>query len=380
MVIDGYKMRNILFIAHVTSLYGANRSMLDILRYIDREKFNVYVILPSKGEVEKELRSLKVMYKVVNMCWTTHATNESFQRDKIYINIHAVKKICEYIHKWNIDIVHTNSSVINLGAIAARITHSRHIWHMRELPNQYDFTSDSKYLDKYLLRKSDRVICISKYVEKELFGKKKMKNTVRLYNAIDINKYSIEREEILQKDIVNIFVCGAIIEVKKQLIVVQAVKLLVDKGYHNIRLTIVGDGYEYREKIINYIKKNELNEYVRLEPFVADLSQYRKNADIAVMSSINEALGRVTIESMLSELVLIGADSGATSELIKDYYNGLKYQSESPKELAERIEYVLFHKDKIKKMIKNAKKFALKNFEASNRVKQLEQIYCDVTH
>lgn len=369
---------NLLFVTHVTSMYGANSSMIDVLRYIDRKKFNVYVIGPGRGDIVRYVHSLNIKYKAIDMCSTVHMQGEKISFGKLCKNIQAIIKMCKIVKEWKIDIIHSNSSVINLGAIVSCITKKKHVWHIRELPVQYNYKNDFALLDRLLLNRSDKVICISEYVKEEIEKRKKIKNLVQIYDAIDVRKYIINHKDIFSDGNINILVCGLIIQNKRQLDAVRAVRMLIGKGYENIRLIIVGDGEEYRKEIVKYIKAHQLEKYIKLYPFTSDLRQFRRNADIAVMSSVNEALGRVTIESMLSELIVIGADSGATSELIREKYNGLKYNCELPEELALKIEYAIKNKKQMEEIIKNAKKFALKNFGVEKNVKKVEQIYISI--
>lgn len=368
-------MTNILFLSHVSSLYGANRSMLDIIRNIDKDKFMIFVVIPDLGQIGVKLREMKITYKVIPMSPTVHSKLDYEEVAKIEKNFKAIKQICGLIKEWNIDIVHTNSSVINLGAIAAKITNRKHVWHIRELDVQYNFKNDCKLLDSILLKKSDKVICISNYVKKDLCKTVNYNNAIVFYNPIDSEKYDVVRNDILTNPQINLLVCGVIIENKRQLVVVKAIKILLDKGYRNIKLTIVGDGGEYKKRIVKYVRDNHIEDYVEINSFCEDLTEYRRKADIAVMSSVYEALGRVTIESMLNELVVIGADSGATHELIRDNVNGLKYMPDSPEELAEKIEYAMENKEEMRKMVKQAKQFAMKNFDAKRKILQLEKMY-----
>lgn len=366
---------NILFLSHVSSLYGANRSMLDIIKNVDRDKFKIFVVIPDSGQICVKLREMQVPYKVVPMVSTVHTKFDYEEIVKVKKNVKAIKQLCKLIKEWEIDVVHTNSSVINLGAIAAKMTNRKHLWHVRELDIHYNYKRDCKIIDRILLKKSDKVICISKYVKHELCKETNYKNAIIFYNPIDIEKYDVVKNDIMTNKQINILVCGVIGENKKQLVVVKAVKLLFDRGYTNINLAIVGDGGEYKKKIVKFVRDNHMEEYVQIHSFCEDLTDYRKRADIAVMSSVYEALGRVTIESMLSEIIVIGADSGATHELIKEKVNGLKYMPESPDELADKMEYAIKNKEEMKKMVSRAKQFALNNFDAKKKVLQLEKIY-----
>ena len=98
-------------------------------------------------------------------------------------------------------------------------------------------------------------------------------------------------------------------------------------------------------------------------------------ADIAVVSSRYEALGRVTIESMLGEVLVIGADSGATTELICDGVTGYLYEVGNSRQLADQIISVLENKNKSREIVYQAKKYALENFDSSQYAAQILKIY-----
>lgn len=369
---------NILYITHYTSLYGANRSLLDMIEALDRNVFQVYVILPSYGELERKLRALKATYAIIPFQTDIHEARQAFSQrvERFVENSNAVSMVRRYIHKWDIDIVHSNASVTDIGAIAALLERKKHIWHIRELPVQYRFSFDNRLLHRFLLGKAAKVICISKYVRKEQGKTIKKANTALVYNPIRVGAYKIQRGSYFNHKTIRFLVCGVIFENKKQLVAVEAIHSLLRKGISNISLTVVGDGDAgYRKRIVDYIQKNHLERHVEMLPFADDLCDCRMSADIAIMSSVHEALGRVTLESMLSELLVIGADSGATSELIKDGHNGLKYDPSSPEDLACKMEYAIHNMGASVKMIKNAKRFAAQEFDSKIQILKIEEIY-----
>ena len=71
----------------------------------------------------------------------------------------------------------------------------------------------------------------------------------------------------------------------------------------------------------------EDSKFKGIVPFQSDLYELRKHADIALMCSRGEALGRVTVEAMLSENLVIGADSAGTKEIIQNKVTGYLYKT-----------------------------------------------------
>ena len=112
--------------------------------------------------------------------------------------------------------------------------------------------------------------------------------------------------------------------------------------------------------------------------FQLDLKKLRKEADIALMCSKSEGLGRVTVESMLSENVVIGASCAGTAEIIKDGVNGYLYESGNVYDLSEKIYNVITHWSEQQKIIKNAKEYAKLNFNIENYAEKICEIYFEI--
>ena len=171
--------------------------------------------------------------------------------------------------------------------------------------------------------------------------------------------------------------CGSIQEAKGQLDAVKAVDYLVNT-YHlnNIRLQIVGNGSgNYCQKIRNYMEVRNLNEYIDIVPFQSDLYELRKHADIALMCSRGEALGRVTVEAMLSENLVIGADSAGTKEIIQNKVTGYLYKTGDVKDLSKKIYEAVTHWERQERIIKNAVNYAKQEFDSEKYAYRMLEIY-----
>ena len=101
---------------------------------------------------------------------------------------------------------------------------------------------------------------------------------------------------------------------------------------------------------------------ISLRGYCDQLDKIRKNYDIALVCSSNEALGRVTVESMGSGCVTIGADAGCTPSIIKDGVNGYLYKLHDVEDLKNKIMYVYEHVENISTIRMNARKYVEDNF------------------
>ena len=381
---------HILFIANCESLYGANRSMIDLAVELQKLGQDVFFFFSQQGEgrdrykLKQELGKRGFQYAFLRYCPSVHSHEENGIVNKILrkeINKRCLLKMEYYVAKWKIDIIHTNSLTHTIGALLSKKMEKPHVWHIREaLQSDYDLYFDNWLQYRYELKKADKIICISDFIrnihKKMLFGTK----TITLYNGFNIKNYLLDGAYKKYKSYYTLIICGVIRKEKGQLQAVKALKHLIYKyKVKNVRLQIVGDGSGgYYEQINNFINEYKLNYYVDIIPFQDDLRELRRNADIALVCSVNEAFGRVTIESMLSENLVIGADSGGTAEIIEDGVVGYLYQRGNEDDLCKKIYNVITHWEKQEEIIQRAKEYAKINFGVTGYAKKILSLYEDL--
>lgn len=91
-----------------------------------------------------------------------------------------------------------------------------------------------------------------------------------------------------------------------------------------------------------------------------------RQADIILVCSRFESFGRIAAEAMMLAKPVIGADNTGTAETIRDGYNGLLYETGNYIQLADRVEYLINHKEKIEELGYNGYAFASETFTREN--------------
>lgn len=296
------------------------------------------------------------------------------------VNLFRLPRLCHIIQKWDVDIIHTNSSTHDIGIIAAGILRKKHVWHVREVMELF-------YHAKYIFpkmyvklrAKSDAVICVSEFVYNCSMERYPNKNMKMIYNPYDINYYDIKRTSFAPEKKVRILAAGHVLPIKGQIDIVYAMAVLKERGIDFVSAMIVGGGdKEYIEKIERLIHEKKLEDFVEYRPYMSDLRELRKEHDIALSSSVEDALPRVTVEGMLGELLSIGTNSGGIVELIQEGETGLLYAPGNYVELADKIEYAVSHRSECWKMIRRAKEFAVREFELKQSGERVLQVYRDI--
>jgi glycosyltransferase involved in cell wall biosynthesis len=353
----------VVFITHYTTLYGANRSLLNLIDGLKCFKVKSFVLCPSEGEITKALERRKVPFFIFPFkLWMSSPLKMSkkmpftFVKLKYYIkNILFNLKIIQFRHlafnlialpfliikikRWNVDIVYTNSSVTQIGASIAMILKKPHVWHIREFGNldcQLEYDWGRKHFEK-LLNKADAIIAISKAIKEDVLNNIHSKIYIVYNGVISKTDCNISKERAFDFNIPSNYtfaIVGILHPNKGQDQAIRALALL-KKDYPNTRLIIVGSG---SDEHLEYLKKLccdlEVGNQVEFLGYISNPFEAYLKADAILMCSKFEAMGRVTAEAMAVARPVIGYNNGGTAEIIKDEVTGLLY-NEDYKDLAK---------------------------------------------
>ncbi len=371
--------RNIMYIFNDTAFGGAGQSLLDTLVEI-KGKINPIVIIRDDATVEDRFSELGI--KCYQIPFSTDyvkigSADEEKRKQDIKKSYEAALYLLPIIEKEKIQLIHINSSVSSFAAIAALMRNVPYVWHIRELlEEQFEYEFLNKELKIYLYKKADKLLAISNFVQKK-YDEKYRLHTCRIYNGLNIQRFRADIPE--KKPFENTFIVAAMITPGKgQWDVVQAVELLVERGYSDVKVIIVGRGSAgYLWALKKYIKRKKLESNISIMPFQDNLSQLRKQSSYAITSSQNEALGRVTIEAMLAGNIVIGARSGGTTEIIgENEERGFLYELGSSISLADTMERAMKCDEERKcVLLQKAQQYAENTFDSRQYCAKLGEIY-----
>lgn len=375
----------ICFFAHNTKTYknGAAISLIDTANELADRGFEVIIVLPNKN-LHYPIKNKKIKCVTIpSFSMRTRLNDRSMLNKlkefiKIIYNRFAIRRAEKVLKKENIDIVHINGIDSEVGAEVALKLGVPYIWHIRQLLEEdFGMRLHNEKRILWLLNKADAVIAISKTV-KEKFEKLLNRDLLLIYNGIPLDEYIInDRKPFFSDKTLKILLAGRIVKQKGQFDAVKAINHLVKLGINNIHLTLAGNIQDenYVKEIEEYINKYQLNDYVEISNHISDLKQLRKKCDIGLICSKKEAFGRVTVETMASRMLAVGANTGGTVEIIIDNVTGLLYQEGDYVSLANRIKYAIDNKDKMNKIIEDGYQSAVKKYSISSVVYQVIEIY-----
>ena len=104
-----------------------------------------------------------------------------------------------------------------------------------------------------------------------------------------------------------------------------------------------------------------------------------KETDVFLMPSRSDAFGIAFLEAWASKKPVIGANIGATPEVIKDNIDGLLVEFDNPREIAEKVIYLLKKKNIRRKLGTQGENKVIKNYTWEHVVDKTVNLYKELT-
>tara|TARA_B110000908_G_scaffold172446_1_gene239867 strand:+ start:5085 stop:6212 length:1128 start_codon:yes stop_codon:yes gene_type:complete len=371
--------KKILFISANSEFYGAERSLHSTLTAM--KKSNIYeplVIVSKNGGFCKELRKLDIPVFIIPFQGIVNY-RRGYQPLrgilKLIFNLICVILFfvfCKLI-RLSPKVVHTNTVTTDFGWLLSKFFNIQHVFHIREsLKDQFGFDVElgDQYLH-YMMSNSAKNIGISQYIRHTYERKFKNLHIELLYNCVEL-RYDREKPTKIDTNIINIALVGRLDVDKNWIVALKAAREL-SPNCRAFRMHFFGSGGELNT-LQQYVRENELDNCISFHGYYEniDLSDF----DIGLICSQYEAFGRVTAEYALSKLIVVGANTGGTKELLK-LLNGVGFNSDDYHDLASQLQKVLSNIDEYKANIDDARNTAIASFNSARHFNNLEQIYQD---
>lgn len=380
-------MNNILFLHAGAEMYGADKVMLDLIRRLDKNKYNPLVILPTDGVLVDELKKENI--KVVVMPYPIMRRRYFNLKGLIqyaFGMLEYTNKITKMAKEQRINLIHTNTAATLEGSFVSKKLHIPQLWSIHEIivSPKIMYTVTSKLIAKY----SSIAITDSKAVKDHLDASGYFKeDAVKvIYNGVDSNRFKPDNdcsylydEWNIPKDAKIIGMMGRVNSWKGQADFLKAANIIMSK-FPDVYTVFVGaafEGEEWREKeLANAIAQSPYKDRIINKGYRTDSEGIYKLYDVFVLPSTNpDPLPTVVLEAMATGKPIVGYKHGGVCEMVKDGYNGLLADVRNPEDLAIKIESLLEDNDKRTAMGKNSRKRLLEKFSIEAYVQNYSAEY-----
>jgi len=358
------------FFLHSPSLGGAELSTLELVKGLIARGNKVDCIMPSGGmELAQMLRDAGAqIHELTTVSWWTHSIGNAISESSLVESL---------LHTLETDLVVTITGVIPQAAIAARNLKIPHIWCLHEfmdLDHGFKIPFQKETFSHLVFEYSDRVICNSRSVRDYFFESQDSKIEV----VYPFPQNLEVGEGIEYKNLSEPFTIGLIANFspeKGHLLLLSALARLRLSGIH-VKVIFFGEhgSVELRRDINAFIKENLLADRVEFRGYVRSKKEIFSAINAAVVPSSNEGFGRVPFESMTFGVPVIYSESGALSEYMVPFNNGLPFKAKDSLSLANAIEN-LINQETIRVKLRNGGlRFIREIHESKSYILKFDQI------
>ena len=304
----------------------------------------------------------------------------------------AIFSLYRLFRKEKFDIVHTNTAKAGvLGRIAARIAGVPAIVHSSHGHNFYGYFGPitSKMvviLERFMTHFTDKIIALTELEKKDLVAFKvtQPEKIIVINSGLELDNYrkpiiDVQDKRSELKIEQNMSVVGMISRlepVKGPEYLVQAARLVIE-GVPRVKFLIVGEG-SLRNKLESQCKKMGILDKFIFAGWREDISQILCVLDILVLSSLNEAVGKVLIEAGACGVPVVATRVGGVPEIVKDNQTGILVPPKDADSLAQAIILLLEDRERRQNMGETAKKWVDDKFSAHRMVERISSLYSDM--
>jgi glycosyltransferase involved in cell wall biosynthesis len=329
---------NVLYVAHQGDLGGATSPIVEAVDALAPRGFRAQVLLPDAGSMAGALDARGVSWHVAPVVpWASTRGRRRWRN--IVANLCARGGMRRAVAECAPDVVVTNSTTVGVAARAAAELGVPHVWWLHEFGKE-DHNLHFDLGDRWTGRQLDLLcaaaIAPSDALARHFAGRIRPDKIFRVdYDVPAAPAANVPEFE--PRSAFHLALAGSLNPQKGQADAIAATGRLVAQG-RNVRLHLFGTGGRgYTAKLRALAARAGASSHVLFHGHVDHLGARLAKAQVSLMTSRCEGLGRVTIEAMRAALPVIGTASGGTPELVRDGETGLLYPPGDDLALAQAI-------------------------------------------
>lgn len=388
----------VVYVTPVGFVGGAEVSLLELLRGIDRERFSREVVCLDPGPLVSRVQALGVPVRVIPMPRRIARLSLRGRRSGSREVLAAVPGsltcalcIARHLVSARADLVHTNGTKAHLlGGVAARLAGVPVLWHAR------DFLGDSRierllcWAGTWLPR---RIVANSGAVAASWTRRGCPPGRVMaIHNGVDPARFRPEdagasfRQALrIPPGVPLVGMVGLLAPWKGQIEFLEAA-CLVAQRVPQARFVIVGDevyqtnGHgNFAGAVRERARELGLGDRLALAGYQEDIPSVMAALDLVVHSSTApEPFGRVLVEAMAAGRAVVATDAGAVREILGEGEGGILVPPGEVRPLADAIASLLADPSRRDRLARAGRSRVEQHFSLEAHVQRITQVYAEI--
>jgi len=410
-------LNNVLFIDADGGWGGASKSLLTLVRYLDRDAFRPILLMGMLGPVVDEYRKRGVsLFLEPFSCFVYSLSNRGFIIKKITLMILMIPKAIRTLRRImkleEIDLIHVNSIIILPTAFLCKLLFRVPIiFHVREMLVENVIGRLQRWL---IYRIGDGIITPSENEARQFQGDGKRDKIVIRYNPVDLQEFQLgsqERERIraelrVDQETIVISTVAVIIPAKGQDRIIDVARKIKQQYNGKCKFLIVGKidipeekkglrrlvrfflgkkpVQQFQQVLEEGIITYALGEYIEIIEHRRDIWRILSASDIVLRTSrLNDPWGRDIIESMVIGRPIVA--TGTYDGFLENGKNGFLIPPQQTEEetigrMVEKLLVLIHNKELRELMGENNMLKGSMLFDAKKYALSMQEIYDGVLH
>jgi len=364
---------NILQYIETSGPGGAETVLINLARYLDRNRFEPSVILHRSGWVSERLAEYGIQAEIVPCA-------RSWDVSFLYRFIRKCREL-------KIDVIHSHLFGAGLYACLAGailrlpviVTFHNELF----LPGRRERFLPLK---NFLIRRlADRIVLVADYMRPEYvtMGKYSEAKMTTIYNGIEFPQRLSESERTALRSKLNLGTDDPLVGHVANFRAPKGHEYLVEsasevaKQVPNVRFLLIGDPGDglIKAEVEKLAAQYNIEDNIVILGFRSDVSRLLSLMDVFVLSSISEGHPLSVVEAMAAAKPVVVTNVGGLPEIVDDGHTGYLVQPKNPSALAEKIITLLAQPDLREQMGERAAKSAEGRFSLDAMIQNYEQLF-----
>lgn len=376
----GNKKVKILFCIYALTGGGAEKVLTDIVRHLDRKKYDITVLsLLNEGiyvEDVKKSCSYRYVVPMLRPIILAKLIKKLLLLVAKFLPPRILYKLCVR-EKYDVEVAFLEGIATKVISGSANCNSKKYAWVHTDMGLHPYSTKYYRNIgqEKKAYAVFDKILCVSmaakmSFIKKYDYGESTVQVQLNLFDEKDILLKSKQPSPVPIKP-KTIIAVGRLSQEKGFLRLVSVMSRLNNDGF-KYSLIIVGDGKE-RESVEREIDNNSLKDVVKVTGFLTNPYPLIAQADLLVSSSYAEGYSNVVAEAIILGTPVVATASGGVTEILGNSRYGLITQN-TENGLYEGLKCVL--KDDASLSRLKLKALERQNFyRLSNRLRELDGLF-----
>lgn len=351
---------------------GAEVAVREITRRLESFTFTIITVNLDGKQKEREYRNNVSLYRIGRGYWSKYVYPQ-----------HALKLAEDLNRKKPFDMIW--AIMANQAGLAASFFKKKYpqipyLLTLQEGDSEMAIwlrTWFMRKMYKSIYRRADAIQAISTFLAKRAEQMGAVCPIHIIPNGVEVREERSIQQRFQKRHDEKVIISVSRLEKKNGLdTLIEAFALVRKRESLSLLLLLVGGGRQ--EKYLRRLAKSlGVDQYVHFAGNVSpdEVPYYLKRADIFVRPSRSEGLGSAFLEAMAYGLPIIGTPVGGIVDFLRDGQTGVFCRPNDPKNLAEKIQFFLHHRDFAQKVAQNGRELVFKKYQWDDIAREMKDIF-----